>query len=146
MPVSGVKEGDLFTLADGDDSGCENPLSFGVLRLEVSGKCEDPHGCVVVMEDLSLRALSHELEKGRVGLVRHPLGDIPLRRCRKGDLEVFLEPFHAMEGKSASVFHAGDDGARGLVVFFIPHPIWKLRREDLAAEVAAEPFTFINGG
>ncbi len=77
---------------------------------------------------------------------RHWAHDLPLRRRRQGDAQAPLQPFEAIERKSAPVLQQRDHAGRFGVILVRSHARRRLGREHLAAQVAAQLLQFVHRG
>ena len=65
---------------------------------------EDPRLGVVVVKDIALSRLTDELPVGGSDHRTRSVDDVSLRRGRKGNTEIPLQPLESVEGKPTSVF------------------------------------------
>ena len=98
------------------------------------------------MDDLALGGPLDQCVINRPEEHARSIQDIPLGRSRNRIAQVLLKVFQPVEGHAAAVFQERQHGHSRVVKPLILDPLGQLRREDLAAEIAAQPGALIDGG
>src|SRR5208282_247292 len=104
------------------------------------------HAGVIVIKDLALRGLAEQFVESGPHRGGDFLDDLPLGRGRQGNPQTRLQSFQPVKGYPATVLQQRDHRRRRLVVLLLAHARRSCRFKNLAAQVAAETFQFIDRG
>ncbi len=113
---------------------------------DAAGQGQDLHRRVVIVKHLALGRLPDHLLEDRFDHVGTVLDNLPLRRGWQGDAQTPLQPFQAIERKSAPILQQRDHARRFGVILVRSHTRRRLGREDLTAQVASQLLQFIHRG
>ena len=107
---------------------------------------QDLHAGVIVIKDLALRCLADQFVESGPDHFGHFLDDLPLGRGRQGNPQTRLQSFQPVKRHPATVLQQRDHRRRRLVVLLLAHALRRCRFKNLAAQIAAETFQFIDRG
>ena len=133
---------DLPAFAHRDDPAGKHA---GALILGVALQRQHTHAGVIVMHHIVLCRLPDQLIQRRFERLRGLFDDLPLRSRRQRDTHLRFQLLQPVERSSGAVLELSDHRRGRFIVLIRPHPFRLLRREDLTAGSATQPFQRVNG-
>ncbi len=146
MPeVNSPRRSAFFCDASAASCGDESSAKASAFA-RVAHHLQNLDGRIIVVDDIAVGRLTNQLRERRLDPFGLRLDDVPLRRGRQGNAHARLHPFRAVERHSHAVFQQGDHAACRRIILLRADSLRRLRRENLAAQVATQLLKFVNLG